>query len=188
MDEETTRKVMIKYFQSMGLNPNPQRGAGPDIMIDGTAIEVKGTRYDVRRLLNQIVDYTYKHKRVGVALPIDGLNLEIVQQIETLCFNFTHGIGKILDLYVVFDSPNHNTFYVHECTSATGIISLGMFFRIGGILLNKKDTLTTAKQKLDVVFSYEPVKWARLFSQGAYVAQDGQMMSVTGGKVSKIEL
>lgn len=79
MNEKTVRTVMIRCLKSKGIKPISSRGAGPDLLINGKAVEV-----NFNRMLKQVVDYDFKYSDIGLALPPDGLNLKRVLQLEEL--------------------------------------------------------------------------------------------------------
>ena len=164
MDEETTRKVMMKYFDLKGMKPIAQRGAGPDILIDGTAIETKGSplnRFEVKRMLTQITEYAYEYKRTGLALPIDGLNIEIAHQLDTLHAQLQYAGREPFFLYVLFDVSD-KTFYICELNLPTGGIVVSHFLD-GSVkrFLSQSDTIATALENLEPLFNYDTAKWAR---------------------------
>src|SRR3990170_4735292 len=84
MEEKLVRVVMTKYFALKGIKVVFSRGSGPDLLIDGKAVEVKGSRYDFDRMLRQLVDYACKYSDITLALPFDGLTLKQSLQLGSL--------------------------------------------------------------------------------------------------------
>ena len=127
MKEKTMRQVMIKYFASKGIKVIPSRGAGPDLIIDGKAVEVKGSRIDFERMLKQLLDYAYKYSDLYLALPFDGLNLKRAEQLNALASLIEHARDIRLKVYVVApDSSHKNAFYVREYKKTAMVtVSLG---------------------------------------------------------------
>jgi len=105
MKEETVRLIMIKYFESKIMKAIPQRGAGPDLLIDGKAVEVKGSRFKFDRMLRQLLDYAYKYSDVSLALPFDGLTIQKAHKLSCFDEMIKHAKGKGLKVYIVAPHP-----------------------------------------------------------------------------------
>ena len=132
MDEDTICKIMKKYFESKGMKPIRSKGAGPDFLMDGKAIEVKGSRVrnDFHRMIRQLADYAKKFTMVELALPFDGLNLKQAEQLGKLFFMIENAKGFWFKLYVVVDNPSKkNSFFVKEY-KAPHLVQSDMSFEI----------------------------------------------------------
>ena len=78
MTEAQVRRVMLSYLAEIGERFTGQEGAGPDILRDGGALEVKGSRFPLRRSLRQIVEYAFRYKTVALALPVDAVSVGLL--------------------------------------------------------------------------------------------------------------
>ena len=157
MKERTMRRVMIKYFDSKGIKAIASRGAGPDILIDGKAVEVKGSRYDFDRMLRQLVDYAYKYSDLALALPFDGLTLKKAQQLSNLVDLIKEARDIILKVYVVApDALHSNLFYVRKCTA----MEVAAYMTVAHTLywgLDPKDPDSTIREAIENLIKYSPV-------------------------------
>ncbi len=84
MQEETVRNVLATYLKQQGHKPILAKGAGPDIMHDGTALEVKGSDSDLREALNQLTKYSFTYPALELGLPVDRINLDFLQKLRCL--------------------------------------------------------------------------------------------------------
>lgn len=75
--EKLMVKIAEKYFEKESIKPVRQRGSGPDFLLDGRAIEVKGSNARFRLAIAQFLDYVFKYKGLMVILPIDLLSTPI---------------------------------------------------------------------------------------------------------------
>lgn len=159
MDEETTRKVMQKYFESKGLKPIPTRGAGPDFHLNGKAIEIKGSKVkgnknDFHRMLRQLVDYARKYIAVELALPFDGLNIEQAYQLNDLFHMIETAKDIRLKIYLVVKNPTkENSFFVKEYKQPI-IITANMDFRQP----YPRPTDFTLKEAVEKLINYSPTE------------------------------
>jgi len=195
MDEEKVRKVMIEYFKSKGMKPNPQRGAGPDILIDGMAVETKGSRYEFQRMLKQLVSYAYKYSEVSLALPVDGLTFERASQLEILCFYLMTAGRKGFDLYIVFVlDQNRRTYGVFKCIRKTlfgrlpFVISGNLFQPAIFPVLSNEDTLEIAIKKLEPLILWNPVETAEKKLLDCIRDGTGILKASLGGEISIIQI
>ena len=156
MDEKTTRKVMMKYFESKGMKPIPQKGAGPDILIKGMAIEVKGSGHKVKRMLRQVLSYAYKYSKVALAIPADCLTYDELIQLEKLC-KALHGAGKQdFELYVVATSTkNTTTFYVYKFPYPMHPCMFAHILIPNDVVLEEEDSLETAHEKCEPLINWK---------------------------------
>jgi len=84
MREETVKNVLASYLKEQGHKPILAKGAGPDIMYDGTALEVKGSDSDLREALNQLTKYSFTYSALEVGFPVDKINLDFLQKLRFL--------------------------------------------------------------------------------------------------------
>lgn len=88
MEEKTVRKIMSKYFKIKKRNAIPTRGAGPDFLEAGKAIEVKGSGVKGSRFnkaIGQFANYAFKYSDLEVAFPIDLLTANNLIKFTLLC-------------------------------------------------------------------------------------------------------
>jgi len=79
--EDKVRAVIIKHLREQNEEFVPQKGAGPDIVKKGVALEVKGSGFDLNEALKQLTRYAFTYAGLEVAFPVDAINL-----------NFLHGL------------------------------------------------------------------------------------------------
>jgi len=156
MEEKTTRAVMMKYFESKGMKPIQQKGAGPDILIDGMAIEVKGSGHKVKRMLRQVLSYTYKYSKVALALPVNGLTYDELAQLQKLC-KMLYVIGKRdFELYIIASSAkNAKTFYVYNLSLGMYPCNFAWVIMPPDVVLNAEDSLETALKKFEPLVNWK---------------------------------
>lgn len=155
---------MIRYFASKGIKVVPSRGAGPDLLIDGKAVEVKGSKYDFDRMLRQLLDYAYKYSDVALALPFDGLTIMKAHQLTALNGLIKEARNILLKVYVVAPDPSgHNdVFYVREFEepSAIWVMLAPSWHRLGLDLNNPDYTIGEAVENL---IKYSPVNNLKVY-------------------------
>ncbi len=78
MTELQVRKVILSYLAEIGERFTGQQGSGPDILRDGGALEVKGSRFPLRRSLHQIVEYAFRYRTVALAVPVDAVSVALL--------------------------------------------------------------------------------------------------------------
>jgi len=151
---------MTKYFASKSIKVIEQRGSGPDLLIDGKAIEVKGSRYDFCRMLRQLVDYAYKYSDVAVALPFDGLTLEKAHQVHILAQMIEETRNIRLKVYIVApDSAQKNQFYVREFKTASYVWTLMGIYSFSSLGLDMKNPDLTIREAVEnLIKYYSPIK------------------------------
>ena len=115
MREDTSKQVMSAYFELKGIRAVPSKGAGPDFIVEGKAVEVKGTKFDLERALKQCWDYAQKYIDVAIALPVDSFNLDRLWAF----YNLSRIIKKVRDFplkfYLIAESEKEkDRYYVRE--------------------------------------------------------------------------
>lgn len=191
MDEDTTRKVMIKYFESKGMKPIEQKGAGPDILINGTAVEVKGSRYNVKRMLKQIADYAYKYSQVALALPFDGLSLVMAWQTDALGRWLVEAGRKGFDVYIISSAQNNKSFYVFKCyrDSNMSVALSNLFHLMPSSPIEEEDTLNTFLEKVEHSINCKPIETVRKKFEPILITKDGLLLAgMASGEMSEIKI
>jgi len=162
MKEETVRRVMTKYYASKGIKVVPSRGAGPDLLINGRAVEVKGSKYDFERMLKQLMDYAYKYSEVALALPFDGLNLKKAQQLTGLVLLIADARDIRLKVYLIAPHPKYeNRFYVREFKQASIIPSCMTIPTPSALGLVYETPDSTKDKAVENLLKYSPVEVLR---------------------------
>lgn len=72
--EKLMIEIAEKYFERESVKAIRQRGSGPDFLLDGRAIEVKGSNAKFSPAIAQLLDYAFKYSGLTVILPIDLLS------------------------------------------------------------------------------------------------------------------
>lgn len=132
MREDTAKRVMSTFFKLKGIKAIPSRGAGPDFIVDGKAVEVKGTKFDLERALKQCWDYAQKYIEVSIALPVDSFNLDRLWAF----YRISKIIEKMRDFplkfYLIAESEK-DCYYVREYKQLynLNIYDAGMYARAG---------------------------------------------------------
>lgn len=85
MDEKLVRDVAESYLRKLKRPFSSKRGAGPDILSEGTAIEVKGrglTRASDRaRAVEQFTRYAIDYKALEIFLPLEVLDTQLARSL-----------------------------------------------------------------------------------------------------------
>ena len=115
MREDIAKQVMSAYFELKGIRAVPSRGAGPDFIVDGKAVEVKGTKFDLERALKQCWDYAQKYIAVAIALPVDSFNLDRLWAFQNLSRIIKDVRDFPLKFYLIAESEEkEDCYYVRE--------------------------------------------------------------------------
>jgi hypothetical protein len=115
MLEDTAKKVMLTFFKLKGIRAVPSKGAGPDFIVEGKAVEVKGTVFDLERALKQCWDYAQKYSGVAIALPTDSFDLDRLWAFMNLSDYIEKLRGFPLKFYLIAESEEKkDCFYVRE--------------------------------------------------------------------------
>lgn len=81
MNEKVVREVAETYLRKVRRPFSSKKGAGPDILSKGTAIEIKGIglrkRSNRLRALKQLAKYAIEHKSLEIFFPLDVLDGEL---------------------------------------------------------------------------------------------------------------
>lgn len=106
MEEKTVRKIMSKYFKMKKRNAIPTRGAGPDFLEAGKAIEVKGSGVKGSRFndaTSQFAKYAFKYSDLEVAFPIDVLTANNLIKFILLCRIVREVLLKHIRTYLIVE-------------------------------------------------------------------------------------
>ena len=128
MDEQEVMDVMRKYFNKMRedykkilnrlkflLDPKEypvkiierHREAGPDFIINGIAVEIKGSKLRIKGVIDQIIKYSYEYPEVRLVVPIEGLTFGLLSHLELLSsimpnsFSYIYLVYKVNNRYLV---------------------------------------------------------------------------------------
>lgn len=104
MEEKTVRKIMSKYFEVKKIKAIPTRGAGPDFLEAGKAIEVKGSGVKGARFnaaIYQFANYAFKYSDLEVAFPIDVLSANNIVKFTLLCRIVWEVLHKYIKTYLI---------------------------------------------------------------------------------------
>jgi len=78
LEEKEVREVIGKYFEQTRKKVVPQKGAGPDFLGEGVAVETKPTNFDFERAFRQYVNYAFKYVGLWIVLPEDSLDIRSI--------------------------------------------------------------------------------------------------------------
>jgi len=86
MDEKTVKQVIMKYLSKQGIrfSPKKEKAAGPDILIDGTALEIKGKTFNIKSALEQFIKYALEYTDLQIGFPIETLSIEFIYSLYAL--------------------------------------------------------------------------------------------------------
>jgi len=178
MKEEVVRQVMRKYFASKSIKTIPSKGAGPDLLRDGKAVEVKGSKYDFKRMLTQLKDYAYKFSEVSLVLPYDGLTLERIERLIIFNGLIKEARGISLKVYLLAPhSEQRNIFYVYDTPNVERIRAMMTAVPQPNIGFSLKDPHSTIGNAVENLLTYSFVQ-----NMKQYICSDYDH------KVSKVEL
>jgi len=85
LKEGEVRKVIQKFLEDQRVKFYPQKGAGPDFLLEGGgAVEVKGRGFDVKKGLEQFIRYPLTHPTLEIAMSTDALNFRTLYQLHII--------------------------------------------------------------------------------------------------------
>lgn len=134
MREDTARRVISTFFKLKGIRAIPSRGAGPDFIVDGKAVEVKGTKFDLERALKQCWDYAQKYTEVAIALPVDSFDLNRLWAFYSISCIIEIMRDFPLKFYLIAESEvEKDCYYVREYKKLYSLTAYhaGMYARTG---------------------------------------------------------
>jgi hypothetical protein len=83
MQEEAVKEVMLKYYELQGKQPRrrAKQASGPDILIEGTAIEVEGNKVNRVSVINQLAIYLHDYSCVEMAFPCEAFSMPFIYKL-----------------------------------------------------------------------------------------------------------
>jgi len=84
---EKLQNLLLRMF---GVRPLPYlteqapSASGPDIILDGIAIEVKGSNIKVWQTVDQLARYLFSYKGLRLAVPLDAISYDLLACLEIL--------------------------------------------------------------------------------------------------------
>jgi len=154
MQEDIVRHAMLKYLEVQGKQPRrrARQASGPDILVEGTAIEVKGSPIDERSLLKQLAIYLHDFSMVELAIPSDAFSIALLYKIQALeQLSRKDGSERSIRLYFVA-ATDARWCWILEVGSATLALT-----RVSQLLygISKKNVKEMPESKADLAFRIE---------------------------------
>jgi len=117
---------MTAFFKQKAIKAHPtgKGEKGPDFYIDGSAVEVKGSKFSSERLMEQLVTNAYREKEAHLALPIQAFSAKLLIQLYILGGAINEILGKFLKLYLV--SQLGEFYYVKEYYDVRIVVPQGL--------------------------------------------------------------
>lgn len=86
MDESTVRKVVKEYLQKRNKKFRAKKAsaAGPNILKNGTPLELKGSNFRKKGAYDQFARYAFEHEGLELAFPVDALSLSLLYSLYAL--------------------------------------------------------------------------------------------------------
>jgi len=121
MDEKTVRQVIAKYLSEIGtrFTVQKEKEAGPDILINGIALETKGDSFDTKHALDQFTKYAFKYAELQIALPIEALSIDFLYSLyvlECIVKRRTPARSRLVKTYLICKS-NENEYRIESFES-----------------------------------------------------------------------
>lgn len=104
MNEDLVKEVLLRHLELKGKQPRrrARQSSGPDLLIDGTAIEVKGSKIVERSLLSQLAIYLHDYTFVEFAIPADAFSFSLLHKLRALeLLSQKGGLQRTMRLYLV---------------------------------------------------------------------------------------
>mgnify|MGYP000353685519 CR=1 FL=1 len=101
MDEKTVVEVFRHYlYKRFGVWLDP-RPSGPDFLYKGKAWEVKGSKFDFNKMIEQLVRYGLEYSEITIVLPVDAFNMAKFLGLYLLADRFYQITGKFLGVCLI---------------------------------------------------------------------------------------
>ncbi len=115
MKEIEIRRTIKKYFDKYHSYQKilPQMGAGPDFIREGVAIEVKGSRFNKKGCLEQLMDYCQKYVGLEFVAPYNIFDIAFLFQLRWIEQIF----DKKVTIYIVISSNGKYKIRKYECVN-----------------------------------------------------------------------
>jgi len=104
MNEDLVKEVLFRHLELKGKQPRrrARQSSGPDMLVDGTAIEVKGSKILERPLLAQLAIYLHDYTFVEFAIPADAFSFSLLHKLRALeLLSQRGGLQRTIRLYLV---------------------------------------------------------------------------------------
>lgn len=127
MDEKTVRQVIAKYLSEIGakFTLQKEKEAGPDILIDGIALETKGDSFDTKHALGQFTKYAFKYAELQITLPIEALSIDFLYSLyvlECIVKNRIPLKPRLIKIYLICKS-NENEYSIESFESINTLLN-----------------------------------------------------------------
>jgi hypothetical protein len=134
MEEDVVKQVFKMYLESIGKKTKirPKTASGPDFIVEGNAYECKGSKFDEKGLLTQVLQYAFQFSRVGLVLPYDAITFELIWKLEAIEYFIREspGLERSIEIFLVAEAGDQK--YAIYNFSSAGSLNL----KIGEILYN----------------------------------------------------
>jgi hypothetical protein len=154
MDEDLVKEVLLRHLELKGKQPRrrARQASGPDVLVEGTAIEVKGSKIVERSLLSQLAVYLHDYAFVELAIPVQAFSFSLLHKLRTLeLLSQKGGLTRTIRLYVVA-SNGANQFAVLEADS---VLQLSIKSDQATYQLSKEHSDGDTSVKAEVAFNIE---------------------------------
>lgn len=86
MKEDLIRKIFQRYLHKLGKNikRRSKSTAGPDFIVEGSAYECKGSKFNEKRLFSQLLSYGLQYSQINLVLPYNALNFKFLWKLEAV--------------------------------------------------------------------------------------------------------
>src|SRR6185437_3840621 len=104
MNEDLVKEVLLRHLELKGKQPRrrARQSSGPDVLVDGTAIEVKGSKVVERSVLSQLAIYLHDYTFVEFGVPAVALSFSLLHSLRALeLLSQKGGLQRTLRLYLV---------------------------------------------------------------------------------------
>jgi hypothetical protein len=133
--EDAVVRIIERYFKENHIKAIRQRGAGPDFLCEGAAIEVKGSNAPFDDAIQQYVDYLFtgKYKALSVVFPSDFLDVRRIVIFRDFCqtAELLRGVKEI-PTYVV--TEHKDSYYVKRFGSGLSLSSNMRLYMLNGLM------------------------------------------------------
>jgi hypothetical protein len=121
VDEKTARVIVEQYLarRQVRFRMHKERQAGPDALIDGVALEVKGSDLDEKETLKQLTRYASEFAGLIFAFPVDKLTLSLLYGLCYLEAAIEHiDVLKTRSIKLLLLAEMKGSYYAREYDSA----------------------------------------------------------------------
>lgn len=122
MEEKKAREIVESYLTTQGVRFIPRKAteAGPDILIEGKAIEVKGTDFPEKGAFDQLSRYVTEYASLTFAFPVDSLTLSLLYGLLLIehVVKFVKSEKNEIKLMLLLDGRDHSYLKEFGCVEA----------------------------------------------------------------------